>query len=133
MNFLYSLTSLSALLITMAACDGDHCSTDADCAGSPASQQAGRCGPEVACVESTCRAECAAFVCKVVRQDENPCPNERICTQTAKTVGDEGRCTNKPISCRSTEDCPLYRPNANGDWSCDEGICRFPGHRYNWE
>lgn len=117
---------------TAASCrSGNTCSENADCAGY--ATQAGRCAGESGCSDGVCQAACSGN-CKVARADENPCPEAQICTYAATTVYEEGgKCTNLPISCTTTEDCPLYRPRTDASWTCVEGVCRFPGYTYPWE
>lgn len=118
-----------------AACDEDGARSDAaqrecesapDCINSEAAIAIGRCGlQDVWCEASgVCAASCRES-CLTVASDFAACPDGLICNHSANN---ESRtyCTSLPISCASVDDCPLYLPNADAAWVCDEGICVFP-------
>lgn len=104
----------------------EECETNSDCADSEAARWLinKRCPrQEVYCWQSRCVGECSTR-CEVVRVDENSCPSPSICGGK-----DEMQfCTWLPIECATAEDCPRVRPG-EGEWTCEVGLCRFPG----WE
>lgn len=113
------------------------CDVAEDCNGSDEAKSAGRCAPELACVEGRCRAECLGH-CKasmVGSRFPTPlCDNGGICSAPAPTPpadDAEGRCTRRPIRCASAADCPLFEPHA-GEWTCENGTCAFPGFAYEY-
>ena len=135
------MATAAALLATCAAIIGcppfgaTPCETASDCAGSAEAEAAGRCGPELACIDGACRAECLGH-CEITptRFPTNPCESGGLCDQPAQptTISSGFRCTKLPIRCRVATDCPVFKPDA-GDWSCEDGVCRFPGFRYEYE
>ncbi len=113
-------------LMIIACEDRTQCQTYRDCANSEESRNAGRCGPDFACIANACEARCVA-PCSVAREDVNPCEDGRICTEVEPGSG--GECTSRPIACDTAEHCPVYRPGP-GAWSCVDGTCTFPGFAY---
>jgi len=106
------------------------CVTHDDCLGG-GGEFPERCAPrDWYCHEETCVRQCAQL-CQVVREDVNPCSDEKlICNEAQGTPIESPHCTGRPIECSSTADCPLFRPSDAGSWSCERGICRFPGFQY---
>ena len=129
-----------ALFAPLANCspEGTRCSVADDCWNAPEGQQLGRCFPkDLACVNGTCRIDCAEL-CEMIDPKLNPCRDRRqICNQSESGRIDHPYCTRSPIACGSAEDCPLFLPDTAGAetarWSCDAGVCRFPGFQYVWE
>lgn len=113
---------------------GGACILNADCANSPAAEEAKglRCvGRELYCLDGTCHAGCAA-TCEVVRSDINPCPEPRLCA--AAVGGSLSLCVITPVSCMTAENCPTYRPvdatGNQGAWTCVDGLCVYPGFTF---
>jgi hypothetical protein len=121
---------LAVVLSGVLACDASDetaCVVHDDCWSSPISQAQGRCGPQVACIEGVCDAWCPDS-CEVTDPDVNPCTEPGwIC---APVDGSWSRCSPTEIDCETIDDCPHHRPARNGAWTCDDGICRFPGFSY---
>lgn len=90
-----------------------------------------RCTPQDwYCRNETCVHGCAQS-CQVAREDVNPCSDEKlICNEPQGAPIEFQHCTGRPIECSSTADCPLFKPSDEGSWTCDSGICRFPGFQY---
>lgn len=134
----FRAAALLWLLTTLAHCStsgGTTCKVADDCWNTPESQELGRCAPkEVACVQRSCRAACGQL-CEVVDPHINPCKDPHlICNQAQNDSVDLPFCAAAPIACERAEDCPVSLPETgSGAWSCDSGICRFPGFRYAWE
>lgn len=124
--------------IALANCSGNSgtaCKVPDDCWNTPETEKLGRCAPkEVACMQSSCRAACGAL-CEVVDPNLNPCKNPQlICTQSQNNEVALPFCAAAPLACDAAEDCPVSLPQTgSGSWSCDNGICRFPGFQYAWE
>lgn len=109
---------------------GGTCTVNSDCTDSPAAQALSgvRClALETYCLDGTCYADCAGS-CTVVRTDTNPCPPQRLCTRFPPV------CKIVPIRCSQAADCPSYLPpvadGGVGAWSCEEGLCAYPGLVY---
>lgn len=124
-----------ALIVGLIACESsssseeNECVVHADCWDSPIAQDQGRCGPQVACIEGTCDAWCPDL-CEVIDPNVNPCPEPGwICAPIA--IGP--RCSPVEVECQTIDDCPDYRPSPEGSWTCEQGICRFPGFHYLYE
>lgn len=125
--------------LEMLACNGDldatrtYCASSEECLDSPEVLQAGRCAPmNVYCKNHGCVAHCAEE-CSTVLASINPCRDQSlICTDSANLDPNSeiAYCTGRAISCDSVGDCPRYRPFSDGDWSCEEDVCRFPGFKY---
>ena len=106
------------------------CETVDDC--SEFAEELGRCAPEVYCVDYQCAGACPQ-ACEGVDAFVNPCEDgSYICNEPTGPAERGARyfCTALPIACDAEEDCPLYRPDANGAWECSQGFCRFPGFAY---
>jgi hypothetical protein len=109
---------------------GGACQNNADCVGSPAdlTSRPVRCvGKDLYCLDGLCHAECRDS-CTQLRTDVNPCPAPRICVPI--TGLGIAFCSLTPPPCQAAADCPTYRPPVDGssaDWTCDQGICRYPG------
>jgi hypothetical protein len=109
---------------------GGVCAINADCVDSAAAEAIKniRCsGLEIYCLQGECHADCADS-CTAVRTDVNPCPSPRLCAPAM------GVCKIVPIRCQGDGDCPVYRPpttdGGTGAWTCDAGICAYPGFQY---
>ena len=114
---------------------GAECQTTADCKDSAAATKARdlKClVPEVHCLEHACKFGCAAN-CTVARADVNPC-QQGLCAHSPYPVTKAMNfCTMLPVGCDSSVDCPKYLPPTaagGATWSCEEGICRYPGFEY---
>lgn len=121
--------------------DQTPCSVHADCSNSRESLEAGRCGPMVACVAGGCIAWCPD-TCTDARAEVNPCSDpghicalsiEQSIEQSIEGPPPTSRCSATEIQCSKRDDCPLYKPGADGEWACEDGICRFPGFHYVYE
>jgi hypothetical protein len=112
---------------------GGSCSVNKDCHQSPAARgiSTERCADEIYCLGGVCYAACTKM-CAVVRSDVDPCPPPRLCVHFA--VSSVSLCKITPVECTLATDCPLARPpSADGgqaEWSCEDGICRYPGFEY---
>lgn len=106
------------------------CATHEDCL-SAVEDPPERCAPrDWYCRNEACEVSCAQ-TCQVVREDVNPCSDEKlICNEPQGTPIELPHCTGRPIECSSTADCPLFKPSDTGSWICDSGICKFPGFQY---
>lgn len=117
---------------TERAAVGGTCVADSDCAGSYAAQQVGRCGPDVVCDQGTCRAECLGTCDAAIAEG---CPAGSLCTASASPSPDfrtASVCTKRVLHCTSADQCPIQVPG-DGTWTCESGVCRFPGHVYPYE
>lgn len=129
------LLAVLVYAVAGAACsDDDACSTNADCENSSAADdlKGVRCaGQELYCLNRKCRSGCMA-PCSVVRTDVNPCPEPRLCTP--KLDGSVSFCTITPTTCESADDCSSFLPPTSSaetaQWSCEEGLCVYPGYEY---
>ena len=108
-----------------------ECSRHADCATSDVLRAAGRCPAEAYCSEGSCHPGCLKL-CKVVRQDFNPCNAGLICSES-QNGKDPGLCRGRPIVCQVDDDCPIFLPTPDQSWSCIDGTCRFPEFQYAYE
>jgi len=118
-------------LVSFACTPEDRCSSHDDCWDSHAVQEAGKCAPEAWCEEGICQAKCEAL-CHA-QDGASSCGGGLICNQSQSELAHDspGRCTRHPIPCETVADCPVVRPTTeSGEWSCEEGICRFPGFSY---
>jgi hypothetical protein len=126
---LFALLPLFALL-SCSRGSGTPCAVSDDCWNSSEGKQAGRCFPkDVWCDMGECRARCSE-ICKVIQVDVNPCKDpSMICTEATNSADQVPFCTDRPISCTTVDDCPLFRPTTTDDakWECIESICRYPG------
>jgi hypothetical protein len=113
---------------------GGNCAVNRDCAKSPAAVENSKygCVNEVYCLAGVCHGDCS-INCEQVRIDINPCPAPRICTALPGS-GINTVCKITPIPCVTAATCPQYTPKPEdggvGDWSCVDGICRYPGFDY---
>ena len=114
---------------------GRPCRNNAECVGSPAEKQfvGVRCPHETYCLNGSCYVECQS-ICEVVRSDLSPCGDEGLCADYGQNLF---MCTRKPVLCRVPANCPAHKPvgssdatGITGDWSCEDGACRFPGFQY---
>lgn len=112
------------------------CSVNSDCANSQAAIDASelKClDHEVFCQERRCHARCGS-ICIVARSTENPCETG-ICVPTGQeTPGARSYCSVLPVSCSSPKTCPAYRPlddaGTQHEWSCEDGVCVYPGFSF---
>ena len=105
------------------------CTTHDDCLGA-VEDYPERCAPrDWYCRSEVCEVGCAQ-TCQVARNDVNPCDNETLICNEPPGGAELPYCTGRPIECSSTDDCPLYKPTDDGDWTCEDGICEFPGFSY---
>ena len=113
---------------------GGSCLLNEECRDSPASRAEPdlRCIRENYCLGGICHSECTS-VCTAVRADINPCPTPWLCTQLPASGG-TSVCKIVPIVCETADTCPKYKPpmpdGGLSDWTCENGICRFPGFEY---
>jgi hypothetical protein len=123
-----------SLLTQCSTLFGTPCERAEDCRGSDESKSAGRCGPEVACIDGRCHAECLGTCDGLSAQSRFPvvqCSTGAICNAPARDgAPNEGRCTKRPVRCDASDDCPLTKPSDAGEWTCDDGTCAFPGFAY---
>ncbi len=141
LRFLSAFAILTSLMLAPGCGDArtessrTPCAVHDDCWSSTEASEQGRCGPNVACVEGGCIAWCPEQ-CTVVREDVNPCSEPGwICGEPLNSV-DQGQfptCRATEIGCESRDDCPKYRPDADGEWACTDGVCRFPDFEYPYE
>lgn len=116
---------------------GGACTVNNDCTASPAAMESGKygCINEVFCLDGVCHGDCT-ITCSMVRTDINPCPAPRICTALPGS-GPTTVCKITPIPCTTAATCPRYLPSfpdgGTGEWSCTDGICRYPGFSYSTE
>lgn len=114
---------------------GGTCTRDEDCTDSKAAQELGRCAPDVVCDHGTCRAECLGTCEADPRIASGGCPEASLCTASAERNPGFGAgtvCTKRVLRCASVAQCPTQKPGV-GEWSCTDGICRFPGYAYPFE
>lgn len=106
------------------------CHSNADCEDSEAAKMAAelKCPfSEFYCLAGQCQFDCGD-VCMIARVDVNPCV-KGICISRPQAP-EITYCTMLPVKCDSAEDCPAYLPSQDGTWTCEQGICRFPGFTY---
>ena len=126
MRALGAAVGIVVLLVCSLGCgeDATSCEVHADCVSSRESSEAGRCGPEAACVSGKCAAWCPQD-CTATEQTVNTCDEGYVCTV-------HSRCRATEIECEQADECPSYRPG-DGEWTCESGTCRFPGFAYLYE
>lgn len=137
---LQALLNLAAMC-TLAMCSASNgatpCAVANDCWNTPEGARLGRCAPkEVACVAGSCRVACPQL-CEVVDPHTNPCRDaKQVCNESRSGRVDLPYCASGPIACDSSADCPLYVPvddaNEGAEWTCEAGVCHFPGFDYAW-
>lgn len=146
MRKLSAFRSFAALVVCVFAatqsvmCSGSDtpsaCETADDCWNTPEAEGLGRCAPkEAACVRGACRIACPQL-CEAVEPNVNPCREPAlVCNQSSSGSVDLPFCAHAPIACESVDDCPVTRPSTAeaGEWTCEQGVCRFPGFAYVWE
>lgn len=135
---LFAIAAMAvAMLVHCSAIFGTPCEAAEDCRGSDEARRAGRCGPEVACVEGRCQAECLGSCDRLGAQSRFPveqCRSGAICDAPARDAApNEGQCTKRPITCEASDDCPATKPSDAGEWTCDQGTCAFPGFAYVYQ
>jgi hypothetical protein len=138
--FVFAATLVAGIVVACSALTGTRCSTAADCSDSDESRRAGRCGPEIACSrDGYCHAECLGTCTGIATESRFPqpqCENGGVCNQPIRSRGstfDAFRCTRRRISCATTDDCPIHEPHPDGEWTCESGACRFPGHEWAFD
>jgi hypothetical protein len=127
----------SALLILLSCKSNEPsetviaCTTDQTCLDSAElAERLGRCVAEAYCLAGECDGRCVA-ACQVVDPTLNPCDDGLICNEPSEAEpGATWNCTALPIRCESPSQCPVFRPQPTGSWSCSDGFCRFPGFHY---
>jgi hypothetical protein len=113
---------------------GGSCALNSDCVNSPAALAvaAAKCLDEVFCLSGICRGECT-HSCVVVRSDIDPCPTPRLCVKIPAGAG-LSLCKITPVPCTVPSDCPAVRPvlpdGGQAAWTCEDGVCRYPGFEY---
>jgi hypothetical protein len=124
----------SALGFAFSCGSDDACQTRTDCASnSELSERIGRCNSEIVCESGHCYGECVER-CSVSREDVNPCTKpDFVCNEPMVPKNDDFYCRAHEITCKSLTDCPKYRPVLSESWTCDDGVCRFPGFKYSIE
>lgn len=106
------------------------CATHDECL-SAAGEFPERCAPrDWYCHDGACEVSCAQ-ICEVASDDVNPCTDTTlICNEPQGSSIELPHCTGRPIECSSPADCPLFKPSDNGTWTCEGGVCQFPGFSY---
>jgi hypothetical protein len=104
------------------------CATFGDC---PANAPI-RCPGEWVCADGHCIYG-SRGICETV----DSCPEGTVCSMSYDWFHDPanypdsytGICTQKPIACTTTGDCPAFPPVgfASGNWDCTNDVCAFPG------
>lgn len=113
---------------------GGACNVNADCINSPAANGPGlaKCADELFCLDGVCHGDCMQE-CVVVRSDIDPCPAPWLCV-TPANGGGMSICMIKPVQCTSATDCPKALPRlpdgGQAQWTCEAGICQYPGYQY---
>lgn len=141
MRALFTLTAAAGLgVVFMLAC-GDRatpCSTWQDCQSSDEANALRPCDNDgqgakihvnTQCVEGRCRVECAKTCIPA-----GTCGPGAVC-ETPPGIAPSSvmrSCMKNPIACNDASECPLETPG-EGEWSCTEGFCRFPGFSYAFE
>ncbi len=133
----FGLVAFGLIASSVGCGKSNQCTSHADCYNSQVAEDLGRCAPiEVYCSNRTCRATCGQ-ICTTANSAVNACSDPELLCNDATTPAEINFCTALPIACTSVDDCPLYRPpDAQGiqhDWTCERGLCRYPGFRYKWE
>ncbi len=88
---------------------------------------------DTACVDGRCQAECAStcipYGCRTPGAVcETPAPVLPVSPSNVVRS-----CTKNPIACTAAADCPLQKTSESGEWTCEDGFCRFPGFAYAFE
>lgn len=115
--------------------DEDSCRTNAECEDSDVARSLAKikCPSEVYCLNGKCDGACNPS-CKDVRSDLNSCGDAGLCVPLPGSGDDpSGLCSLRPIECTSADECPAFKPATaadGGKWSCDDGICSYPGYTY---
>ena len=125
----WRLMLLPLLLFSTSRCHGTECRVNSDC--SPT--EALRCAAEdVYCLNGQCHQDCTEQ-CEAIRTDMNPCRESQLCAPRPDDSG-VGYCTIMPIRCLNVNFCPVYQPQTgaepDAEWSCEGGICTYPGFSY---
>lgn len=114
--------------------DGPACMVNADCATSAAAAEAAEAKCPVAeyfCLNGRCEAACAS-TCEPER-GATAC-GQGVCTPYIPSLW---YCHMRSIECESSTDCPAEPPagssGSEDDWSCDDGVCRYPDVVYPTE
>ena len=113
-----------------------ECTNNAACTDSEAAKAIAmkKClEPEVYCLEGKCVGSCAD-VCVVARADFNPCQQGLCAPSPYEASAALSFCTMLPVKCATAKECPKVLPpspdGSTGQWSCENGICRYPGFEY---
>lgn len=124
---IWVVSMLAAVASLFVAGCRNECKVSGDCTS--AQVRAERCGPELICKSGQCRSRCTPS-CVTVSPEVDACEGELICSHSRSDESERGDCVGAPIRCQTAEDCPIYRPSDDGEWSCVEERCRFPGFEY---
>lgn len=135
-RLLLALATAALPVFALASCNsgsGNDCSVNSDCVDSSAAEAIAekKCPSEVYCIDGTCHGECRTL-CEPIRTDTNPCDGSRLCAPSTAEAN-VGLCTMKPIVCSSAAECPVYlaaTDGASAEWTCEAGICFYPGWMY---
>jgi hypothetical protein len=113
-----------------------ECSSNAECASSEAAMAVAqkKClDPEVYCLAGTCVGACAD-TCVVARADFDPCQKGLCAPSPYEGSKNLSFCTMLPVKCATADDCPKVLPpppdGGAAAWTCESGICRYPGFEY---
>jgi hypothetical protein len=142
-NLIAAFVSIALMTVSLACSEeprlDNKCSVNADCVRSQAAKDIEnlRCGggPDLYCLNGECHGECRT-ICEPVRTDVNPCPDLRLCALPVGALSGDAlsHCTITPIECETTRECPLYLPplsdGGTSEWSCEDGVCRYPELEY---
>ncbi len=117
-----------AVAVAFALGCNKKCDTHVECLGHGAGNQGERCAPRIDfCRGGLCVSECGVPHCAVLNFYENPCDEDWLCNDQSPAGP---YCTPQLVSCEQPADCPSYLPSEEGEWTCEEGTCRFPGYCY---
>jgi hypothetical protein len=121
--------------------EGPPCVTHDECWSSGVGEALGRCAPkEMVCDQGTCSGSCAQ-ACETIQADVNPCDDAQLVCNDARDLSAIAagivHCTGVEIACSSVDQCPLFLPPAPegsvAAWSCEAGVCRYPGFSYKYQ
>ena len=99
--------------------------------------------PSTAPVKCTGEWVCAGGFCvygsRGICETEDACPEGTVCGMSYDWYHDPanypdsftGICTQNPVTCQASGDCPAFPPHGlvDGQWSCEQGVCAFPGYK----
>ena len=139
------LSGLAFCLLLVTGCgskqEAARCAAHDECWSSSITDALGRCAPkEMACDHGTCTGSCAQ-PCETIQADVNPCDDAALICNDARDLNASAsgfvHCTGVEIPCNNVEQCPLYLPPApagsEAAWSCEAGVCRYPGFNYKYQ